>query len=115
MRCINQDAPGWNETFRTLDLTNGPFHLQLNQAIHFDGVLHRQFLYQRFDEAINDHRARLRLVSVRAHQVEQLLSPIRDTLVHAQYSHLLENLDVRIGITSALRIENQSIANDIAL
>ncbi len=28
------------------------FHLQLDQAIHLDGVFHRQFFHQRLDETL---------------------------------------------------------------
>src|SRR5687768_16781527 len=50
-----------------------PLHLQLDQAVHLDGVFHGQFLDQRLDEAVDDHRAGLGLAQTAAHQVKELL------------------------------------------
>ena len=38
------------------ELTNAAFHLQLDEAVHFDCVLHRQFFDERLDKARHDHR-----------------------------------------------------------
>ena len=40
-------------------LANGALHLQLDQAVHLDRVLHRQLLDDRLDEAVDDHGGRL--------------------------------------------------------
>ena len=40
-------------------LTHRAFHLQLDEPIHFNGVLHRQLLDERLDKTVDDHRAGL--------------------------------------------------------
>lgn len=37
------------------ELPDGTFHLQLDQPIQFHRILHRQFLYERFDKPGDDH------------------------------------------------------------
>ena len=43
------------------ELANRALHLQLDQPVHLDGVLHRQLLDDRLDEAVDDELARLLL------------------------------------------------------
>jgi hypothetical protein len=47
-------------------LPDAPFHLQLDQPVHLDGVLHRELLDDRLDEAVDDQLRRLLLVRPRA-------------------------------------------------
>src|SRR3989304_1444190 len=54
-------------------LADRTLHLQLDEAVELDGVLHRQLLDDRFHEAVNDHLRRLRLVAAAALEVEELL------------------------------------------
>src|SRR3954468_1355679 len=54
-------------------LADAADHLELNQAIQLHGVLHRQLLGHRLDEAVDDHRGRLFLGEPAALEVEQLL------------------------------------------
>src|SRR6266481_5902667 len=51
-------------------LANRAFHLELDQAVHLDGVLERKLLRDRLDEARDDHRRGLRLRQAARHQVE---------------------------------------------
>jgi len=44
------------------ELANGALHLQLDQAVHLDGVLHRELLDDRLDEAVDDQLRGLLLV-----------------------------------------------------
>src|SRR5436190_4182649 len=44
------------------DSANRALHLQLDQAVHLDRVLHRQLLRDRLDEAVDDHLGGLLLV-----------------------------------------------------
>ena len=44
-----------------IGLADGVDHLELDQAVQLDGVLHRQLLRDRLDEAVHDHRGRLLL------------------------------------------------------
>src|SRR5581483_226078 len=53
-------------------LANRAFHLELDQAVHLDGVLERELLRDRLDEARHDHRRGLRLGEAARHQVEEL-------------------------------------------
>src|SRR6478672_10395383 len=53
--------------------TDRALHLELDQAVHLDGVLERQLLRDRLDEAAHDHRARLGLGQAARHEVEELL------------------------------------------
>ena len=98
-----------------MKLSDGAFHLQLDKAVHFDGVFHRQFFDQRFNESIDDHRAGLGLRKPAAHQVKQLfLSDSRYTCLMSDADILFQNLDIGIGIRTTLGIQDQCIADDIA-
>jgi hypothetical protein len=79
----SQYSPSQNESldgFRYLHfhatlvagLADGTFHLQLNQAIHFDGIFHGQLFHERLDETVDNHRTGFCFVQSAAHQVEQL-------------------------------------------
>src|SRR4051794_7231402 len=52
---------------------NGAFHLELDQPVHLDRVLHRELLDDRLDEAVDDQLAGLLLRQPVGHQVEELL------------------------------------------
>lgn len=54
-------------------LSHRAFHLQFDQAIHFDGVFHGKLADERFDKAIHNHGAGLRLVQAAAAHIKQLL------------------------------------------
>src|SRR6185369_14677046 len=54
-------------------------HLQLDQAVQLDRVLHRQLFGDRLDEPVDDHLRGLLLVEPAALQVEELLvADLRD-------------------------------------
>src|SRR5687768_18567772 len=46
---------------RVFQSANGAFHLELDEAVHLDRVLHRQLLDDRLDEAVDDELRRLLL------------------------------------------------------
>src|SRR3954453_12195628 len=52
---------------------NRALHLQLDEPVHLDGVLHRQLLDDRLDEAVDDELAGLLLADAVGLQVEHLL------------------------------------------
>src|SRR3954464_737224 len=52
---------------------NGALHLELDEAVHLDRVLHRELLDDRLDEAVDDQLAGLLLGDPARHQVEELL------------------------------------------
>src|SRR4051794_2142322 len=54
-------------------LANRTLHLQLDQPVHLDRVLHRELLHDRLDEAVHDQLAGLLLGDAVRHQVVELL------------------------------------------
>src|SRR5215208_7356775 len=56
-----------------LGSADGALHLELDQAVQLDRVLHRQLLGHRLDEAVDDHRGGLLLGEATRLHVEQLL------------------------------------------
>src|SRR6266516_4619933 len=52
---------------------NRALHLELDQPVHLDRVLHRELLDDRLDEARDDHPGRLVLVDPPALEIEELL------------------------------------------
>src|SRR5947209_16639897 len=54
-------------------LANRTLHLQLDQPVHLDGVLHRELLGDRLDEAVDDQLRGLLLGDAVRHQVEELV------------------------------------------
>ena len=77
-RCVQPFSSAYSIAARMcllgcIDLPHAPFHLQFDQAVHFDGVFHRQFFDERLDEAGHDHGRGFRFGHAAAHQVEELL------------------------------------------
>src|SRR5207244_2378865 len=54
-------------------LPNAAFHLELDEAVHLDRVLHRELLDDRLDEAVDDELGGLVLGQAVGHEVEELL------------------------------------------
>ena len=93
-----------------------PFHLKLNELVHLDGVFHRQFLDERLDEPADNQGRCLGLGKAAAHQVEELLlADLGNTGLVADLDVVFVDLDVRIGIGTALRVKDQGVADDIRL
>src|SRR4051812_37335578 len=92
------------------------FHLQLDQAVELEGVLHRQLTRDRLDEAAHDHRHRLVLGHAARHQVEQLvLADLADRRLVSHLHVVLADVDVRIGVGAADRVDEQRVALDVGL
>src|SRR5215210_2087704 len=82
-----------------LALANRPFHLQLDQPVHLDGVLERELLGDGLDEPGDDHRRGLRLGEPARHQVEELLlADLRDGRLVPDVDVVLVDLDVRVRV-----------------
>src|SRR5260221_10165077 len=97
-------------------LANGAFHLQLDQSVHLDGVLERQLLGDRLDEARHDHRARLRLGEPARHEIEELLlADLRDRGLVADVDLVLLDLHVRVRVGTRVLVEDQRVADDLRL
>src|SRR5262249_17124218 len=87
-------------------LADGTFHLQSQQAIQFDRILHRQLFGERLEEAVDDHRLAFGLGQPAALQVEQLLiRDLADGRFVADVHTLFIDLDRRVGVAAALLIQ----------
>src|SRR3954452_20670243 len=93
---------------------NGALHLQLDQPVHLDRVLHRELLDDRLDEAVDDQLARLLLGEAAAHQVEELLlADLGDRGLVADVDVVLADADRRVGVGARVLVEQQRVADDL--
>src|SRR4051795_2285643 len=99
-----------------IELADRAFHLELDQPVHLDGVLERELLRDRLDEARHDHRRGLGLGEPARHEVEELLlADLRDGRLVADVDVALVDLDVRVGVRARLLVEDQRVAHDLRL
>lgn len=70
---VTMGSPGVLATLELNTSSDRSFHLQLDQTVHLDGVLHGQLLDERLNEPGHDHRARFGFGQAAAHQIEQLI------------------------------------------
>src|SRR3954469_1338092 len=95
---------------------NGALHLELDEAVHLDRVLHRQLLDDRLDEAVDDQLARLLLGEAAAHQVEELLlADLGDRRLVSDVDVVLADADRRVGVRARVLVEQQRVADDLGL
>ena len=95
-------------------LANRTLHLQLDQPVHLDRVLHRQLLDDRLDEAVDDQLRGLLLGDAVGHQVEELLvSDLRDGRLVADVDVVLADPDRRVGVRARVLVEQQRVADDL--
>src|SRR6185436_16062310 len=100
----------------TWSSANRAFHLELDQPVHLNGVLERELLGDRLDEAGDDHRRRLVLGNPAAHQIEELLvADLRDRRLVTDVDLVLVDLDVRVGVGARVLVEDQRVAHDLRL
>src|SRR5215207_7580862 len=98
------------------DSANRALHLQLDQAVHLDRVLHRKLLRDRLDEPVDDHLRSLFLVEPVGLEVEKLLlADLRDRSLVTDVSVLLVDSDRRIGVRARVWIEQERVADDLRL
>src|SRR6266568_2370283 len=110
LSCFSRSTQGSRSRRR---LADGSLHLQLDEPVQLQRVLHRQFLGDRLDEAAHDHRHRLVLGQAAAHQVEQLVvADLRDGRLVAQRHVVLADVDVRVGVRAGDRVDQQRVALD---
>src|SRR5918994_4206808 len=96
-------------------LTDRAFHLQLDQAVQFDGVLQWKLLRNGLDKAVDDHRDGLLLGEPAAHEVEELVLPdLGDGCLVLGVDLLLLDLDVRIRVRPRVLIQQERVALDPA-
>src|SRR3954453_1433349 len=97
-------------------LANGTLHLQLDQPVHLDRVLHRQLLDDRLDEAVDDELAGLLLVQPVGHEVEELLvADLGDGGLVPDVDVVLADADRRVGVRARVLVEQQRVADDLGL
>src|SRR4051794_10657108 len=97
-------------------LANRALHLQLDQPVHLDRVLHRELLHDRLDEAVHDQLAGLLLGDAVRHQVVELLvAYLRDGGLVAHVHVVLADADRRVGVRARVLVEQQRIADDLRL
>src|SRR5437899_1374941 len=88
-----------------------PLHLKLDEPVHLDGVFHRKLLRDRLDEAVHDHRGRLRLGNPAAHEIEDLLvTDLRDGRLVSDRDLILLDFHVRIRIRPRVLVEQERVA-----
>src|SRR5688572_31787494 len=93
-------------------LPNRALHLQLDQAVHLDRVLHRQLLRDRLDEAVHDQLGRLLLVEAARLEIEELLlADFRDRRLVADVRVRLVDADRRVGVRAGVRVEQERVAD----
>src|SRR6476659_7190620 len=86
------------------------FHLQFDQAVQLEGVLHREFAGDGLDEAADDHGHRLVLGQAAAHQVEQLvLADLGHGGLVAHRHVVLADVDVRVGVGAGDGVDQQRV------
>src|SRR5690349_2918688 len=85
---------------------NGALHLELDEAVHLDRVLHRELLDDRLDEAVDDQLARLVLRDAAGHLVEQLLlADLGDRGLVTDVHVVLADADRRVGVRARVLVE----------
>src|SRR5438477_5766665 len=96
-------------------LANGTLHLERDEAVHLDGVVHWGCLDDGFDARVHDHRGALGLGETAAHEIEELLLPdLRDRRLVADGHVLLVDLHVGVGVAPGGLVEDQRVAPDRA-
>src|SRR4051794_21322314 len=97
-------------------LANRALHLELDEPVELQRVLHRQLAGDRLDEPAHDHRHRLVLGQTAAHQVEELvLADLADRRLVSHLHVVLADVDVGIGVGAADRVDEQRVALHRAL
>src|SRR5271165_1237166 len=116
--CNSAKATGWSPAWRSwassrccwasasagrargvAALANGALHLQLDQPVHLDGVLHRELFDDRLDESVDDQLRGLFLADSVRHQVEELVvADLRDGRLVADVNVILGDPDRWVGV-----------------
>src|SRR3954449_889825 len=97
-------------------LANRALHLELDQAVHLDRVLHGELLDDRLDEAVDDQLRGLLLVDAVRLQVEELLlADLRDGGLVADVDVVLADANRGVGVRARLRVEQERVADDLRL
>ncbi len=91
-------------------LAHAAGHLQLDQAVQLNRVLHGKLLGDRLNEAIDDQRVGFGLVQATAHQVEELiLTNFGDGGFVADLGLVLLYPDGWVGIGASILVEQECV------
>src|SRR5437764_10494218 len=102
--------------WRSSRLAHTAGHLQLDQAVQFNRVLHWKFLGDRLNEAVDNQRVGLGLIQATAHQVEELVvTNLRDGRLVAHLGLVLFDANGWIGIAASILIEQERVTADTRL
>src|SRR5918994_1530808 len=97
-------------------LADRPFHLQGDEAVELERVLHRQLLGDRLDEPAHDHGCRLGLRGAAGAEVEELVvADLGDGGLVPEGDVLLLDVGVRVGVGARLLVQQQGVAADVDL
>src|SRR3954451_15201618 len=109
-------APLYWGSSSSCQLANRALHLELDQAVHLDRVLHRELLDDRLDKAVDDELAGLFLGQTVGHQVEELLvADLGDGRLVADVDVVLADADRRVRIAARVLVEQQRVADHLRL
>src|SRR5262245_44780838 len=99
-----------------MDSADRAFHLQLDEAVELDRVLHRPLLREGLDEAVDDEERRLLLREPAALEVEELLlADLADGRLVLDGDLVLVDLHRRVGVRAGLLVEEERVALDVDL
>src|SRR6266699_6097551 len=91
-------------------------HLQLDQAVQLNRVLHGKLLGNRLNKAVHDQRVGLRLVQATAHQVEELVvTDLRDGRLVTDLGLVLFDTYGWISIGARILIKQECVTADMGL
>ena len=97
-------------------LAHAAGHLQLDQAVQLNRVLHGEFPGDRLDEAVHDQRVGLGLIQTTAHQVEELVvTHLRDGRLMADLGLVLLDANSWVGVGAGMLIEQERVTADMGL
>ena len=90
--------------------------MELDEAIHFNGIFHRQFLDERLDEARDDHAGCFLFSEAARHEIKKLLlTDFADRGFVANGNIVFVNFDGRVCVGAGFWIKQQRVTNHIGL
>src|SRR5208283_590557 len=93
--------------------SHGPFHLELDQPVELDRVLHRELLHEGIEEARHDHEGGLRLAHATRHEVEELvLADPADSRLVLDGDMVGLDLHDGVGVRARALVKEEGVADD---
>src|SRR5437763_5759054 len=110
LSCYGLPVPDLHSRGVLFRLAHTAGHLQLDQAVQFNRVLHGEFLGDRLDETVNDQRVGLGLIQAAAHQVEELVvTALRDSRFVTNLGLILFDAKGWTRIRASMPIEQERV------